>query len=61
MSSSTLVTGFKAGKSVEGKDIMALKISTGGSKPAIFIGKSVKNSFFNFQFFKKKKKIHDKK
>ena len=51
MSSSTLVTGFKAGKSVEGKDIMALKISTGGSKPAIFIGKSVKNSFFNFQLF----------
>ena len=51
MSSSPLVTGFKAGKSVEGKDIMALKISTGGSKPAIFIGKSVKNSFFNFQLF----------
>ena len=51
VSSSTLVTGFKAGKSVEGKDIMALKISTGGSKPAIFIGKSVKNSFFNFQLF----------
>ena len=46
VSSSPLVTGFKAGKSVEGRDIMALKISTGGSKPAIFIGKSLENSFF---------------
>ena len=48
VSSSPLVTGFKAGKSVEGRDIMALKISTGGSKPAIFIGKSVKILFLNF-------------
>ena len=50
MSSSPLVTGFKAGKSVEGRDIMALKISTGGNKPAIFIGINVIARIF-FQFF----------
>ena len=39
-SSSPLVTGYRAGRSLEGRDIMALKVSTGGDKPAIFIGQS---------------------
>ena len=37
-SSSPLVTSYRAGRSLEGRDITALRVSTGGDKPAIFIG-----------------------
>ena len=51
-SSSSLVTMYNAGKSVEGRDIIAVKVSSGGaSKPAIFIGilrKILVNLYINY-------------
>ena len=47
-SSSSLVTKYNAGKAVEGRDIIVVKVSNGrGSKPAIFIGKIKYNSMID--------------